>query len=286
MNIYHLFLLLLILCVIGLSILVFWATRLETTTVSISNIHSVKFIHISDIHISHMLVSKKKLRRQISKLSPNFIILSGDYIDKFSQLPRFIKLIKYINPDNLPIYACLGNHDYHAFINESELFTLENNLDDENFKIFLETLALNGIELLRNSTINYKTNNTRVTIAGIDEYRYNAHNIDKTLTSTTDDIDIFIFHNPDLVLELHSYLEKNNKKTPSICLAGHFHGGQIWLPFNLEYKLLRNEKLCKRGITKGLHHIDNIPIYISRGLGCVLFPFRFFSTPEITLFKL
>ena len=83
-------------------------------------------------------------------------------------------------------------------------------------------------------------------------------------------------HNPDIVFKIpEGYVD--------YLLCGHFHGGQIWMPFNLEFRILRNEVLCKMGITRGAHKVKGINLYISRGLGNVCFPLRFLSTPEIAI---
>ena len=71
-----------------------------------------------------------------------------------------------------------------------------------------------------------------------------------------------------------------------IIFSGHFHGGQIWAPFDLEYRLLRRERLCKAGIRRGLHAVNGMRLYIGRGIGNVVFPFRFLSPPEITVIDL
>jgi predicted MPP superfamily phosphohydrolase len=86
-----------------------------------------------------------------------------------------------------------------------------------------------------------------------------------------------ISHNPDIVLHIP-------EDSVDLLIAGHFHGGQMWMPFKLEYLLLRKDKVSRMGHIKGFSVIRRNRIYISRGLGTVLFPLRFFSVPEVTVF--
>ena len=90
---------------------------------------------------------------------------------------------------------------------------------------------------------------------------------------------IVIGHNPDQILAL-------DERVCTYFLSGHFHGGQIRLPFRIEYILLREEKLIKMGIFSGPFELQGIRGFISKGVGCVLFPFRFFARPEINLLRL
>lgn len=69
-------------------------------------------------------------------------------------------------------------------------------------------------------------------------------------------------------------------------LAGHFHGGQIYLPFHLEFFVLRREKLGRMGYHKGSFALNGLTGYISRGLGSVLFPLRLGSMPELAILEL
>ncbi|MDD5603300.1 MAG: hypothetical protein PHG48_04335 [Eubacteriales bacterium] len=92
-------------------------------------------------------------------------------------------------------------------------------------------------------------------------------------------INIAISHNPDIT-------ESLPPSSFDLLLCGHYHGGQIWAPFNLEFRSLRNDILSRKGITRGLHRVNGINIYISRGLGNVLIPFRFMSRPEAAIIDL
>jgi predicted MPP superfamily phosphohydrolase len=55
------------------------------------------------------------------------------------------------------------------------------------------------------------------------------------------------------------------------------------MPWNLEFFLLRKDVLCKMGLRRGLHKVNDIKVYLNRGLGNVVVPFRFLSRPEITV---
>ena len=90
---------------------------------------------------------------------------------------------------------------------------------------------------------------------------------------------ILLTHNPDLILKL-----------PRLCaltllLAGHTHGGQVRLPLNIEFTLLKKDILPKKGIYYGFHTYNGTPLYITSGIGCSLLPIRFRSKAEIALIE-
>lgn len=233
------------------------------------NSRCLKIIHISDIHINRLRVQTWRVKDRILNVNPDLIIITGDYIETVTHVDKFLGFLKEIKC-HYKVYLCLGNHDYKAFSNNAE------GLSD-----FIESIKCLGITILHNECICYEKNSKKYNIAGIEDLREGSPDIDKALAGCCADafMNIAFSHNPDLVLEIPP-----NKVDYLFC--GHFHGGQIWTPFGLEFKILRKDRLCKMGIKRGLHRINNLNLYINKGLGNVAIPLRFLSRPEITVYYL
>ena len=115
-------------------------------------------------------------------------------------------------------------------------------------------------------------------LVGIDDIKTGEPFDNDILAGLRDKCDtvIALSHNPDISLQIP-------ENSVDLLLTGHFHGGQIWMPFKLEYLLLRKDKLSKMGYIKGFATIRKNLVYINRGLGTVVVPFRFFSVPEVAV---
>jgi len=229
----------------------------------------LKIIHLTDIHINLLRVKPYKVKNIIKKESPDFILMSGDYITRKSDIPKFINFLNEIKCDN-KIYMCFGNHDYEAFLKDKS-----GGLDR-----FMKEVEKQGVTILHDDSDVFVKRGVKYNIIGITDYRRGAHDIDKALKNCAEDgkLNIAITHNPDVVLEMP-------KGKIDYLFCGHFHGGQIWMPFDLEFRVLRKEKLCKMGIKRGHHRLNGVDVYISNGIGNVLFPLRFLSRPEITVLE-
>lgn len=265
----------LIIILIAIAILVLLYMRVETTLLEVSRINlsegkpNLKIIQLSDIHIKRMNVSVKKINKVITAEKPDMLILTGDYIEYPKEITRFFDFIENLQI-NCPIYACFGNHDYKAFLR-----------DTKGMEAYKSKLTEKGFTILHNKSICFEKNNVKYNITGIEDLKYGKWNIKEALSTKCPDADktIAFTHNPDAALYIPD-------KAVDCLLAGHFHGGQVWLPFNLEFLLLRKEKLCRSGIKRGLHDINDFKLYISRGIGNVAMPIRFLSRPEITVIEI
>ncbi len=252
--------------------MIFETTLLKKNYINFSkSSKGLKIAQLSDLHVNHLHIGKKKLASALRDVNPDIVVITGDYIETTNDIPKALDLIKTL-ADDFPVYLTLGNHDHKALLN------IKNGVES-----FINQLNQTGAIVLNNECKSIYKNNTTYNIVGIDDLKRGKPDLDKAFrnidSSSRDSINIVFSHNPDMLLELP-------KEEADYFLCGHFHGGQIWMPFHLEFRILRREQLCKKGYRRGLHKINGIVVYINRGLGNVLFPLRFLSVPEIAVIQL
>lgn len=242
---------------------------------TLSETAGIRFLHFTDIHIRRLFISARRIKKAIEKTKPDYILFSGDFLDAPKDLKKLVKWLGDIDIQ-VPAYAVLGNHEHHCFCAHPS------------FKnIFLKAMKDLNIRVLNNDVITlHRNNGEKVTdntgsaaLIGIRDYKTGYLINNKIFTGLREQhrYVVAFSHNPDISLHIP-------ENSVDILITGHLHGGQIWLPFNLEYLLLRKDKLSKMGYYKGFATIRKNRVYISRGLGTALFPFRFLSVPEVTVF--
>lgn len=235
----------------------------------------LRFLHMTDIHIGLLHISARRIRNTIQKARPDYILLSGDLLDKPKDLKKLVRWFGALHL-HAPVFCTLGNHDYSCMKQDSSFQ-----------KDFMSAMEKLNIRILTNEVVRLQGKKEQngtgniVALAGLDDIKTGVP-VDNRLFQGLRDQSrrILAFsHNPDIVRHIP-------EESVDLLITGHFHGGQMWMPFKLEYLLLRKDKVSKMGHIKGFSVIRKNRIYISRGLGTVLFPFRFFSVPEVTVFDI
>jgi predicted MPP superfamily phosphohydrolase len=248
-----------------------YTTRVHTLPTSTG----LRFLHLTDIHISLLLISAGRIRKTIENTRPDYILISGDILSKPDDLKKFVRWFEKINPGT-PVFSVLGNHEHRCFRKnpgfKNEFLSAMKALD---IRVLCNEVVFLPGKREKNSGCSSKT----IALAGFDDYKAGQvvnNQIFQGLRERSDSIFAFS-HNPDIALHIP-------EGSVDLLITGHFHGGQIWLPFKLEYLFLRKDIVSKMGYIKDFATIRGNRVYISRGLGTVLFTFRFLSVPEVTIF--
>lgn len=248
------------------SYMFFEASWLKVNHHLISKKNGLRIAIVSDLHPAFCRVSPLGVRKIILSLKPDLYIFLGDALDKPKHIKQTAKWLKTCSAGTNSV-AILGNHDRKLFIAKPHLY-----------KQYKKELLDAGIKLCKDGHQLLHFGERKLLLTAFnDKSKSEAIRLPET-TGDHSDTEIFHIvctHNPQLLTRLP-------EKYADFAVAGHFHGGQIWMPFNLEFRLFRGEALGKAGIVKGLHTINGTPTWISCGIGNVMFPLRLGARPEIT----
>jgi len=222
----------------------------------------IKVVFISDLHYGNYYykLRLKKIVESVNKLEADFIIIGGDYIDnskrsKFNKnlLDTLFKELHFLKAE-MGVITVLGNHDYYL---------------EKNMNSLIEFFKDNNITLLKNDTLELNLGDNKVLIHGVEDLLRGVINVDR-LKIDMNYLNILVSHNPDFYEEF--------KLDFDIGLSGHTHGGQVNL-FGL-YAPITESKYGQKYV-KCLNKKGNSTIITTKGLGCSMFPIRFFAVPEI-----
>jgi len=229
---------------------------------------NTKIILLSDFHTFSFGFKEKKVLSLIKDYSPDFIFITGDFVDKSSRNLKACETFweKLGNKKETRVFGVLGNHDHrNKKIRKNIILTL---------------LKKHGIHILNNETIKIFKEKDYMYLSGVDDVHTNNDNLKETLKDLNNNIPkILLSHSPDIANKLDKFKDKGL----SLILAGHTHGGQVKIPLFRPY-WVPTKNMGK--YASGLFKIFRIPMYVNRGVGTSLFPVRFNCRPEVTVVSL
>lgn len=235
-----------------------------------------KLLHFTDFHSSQELQEKvlKDFIKTVQSIKPDFVCYTGDSI---SHDKRYIEPLNNIFSKPTAKYAkfaCLGNHDFE---------------DKNKGRTIIREVGSAGYEYLINNSEKYEFNGQTIHFFGLDDLWNGKQDFKKTFNNLNkEQLNILLTHNPSNIEEISRY-------NPDIVLAGHTHGGQIYLPYILNgiYKKLYDPRFIR-----GLYKVGNSTLYVNRGIGSTLTTMRLlgrrytipairlFAQPEIAIFEI
>ena len=239
-----------------ITLLFIWSFFIEPNLLVIKNytfkeLGDKKIVFVSDFHIAKNERKRlKKIVNTINEIEPDLVLSGGDFIkghDGKYTLP-IEEQVKEFKKLKAPMITVLGNHDGWY--------------DKDGVR---ETLQANGIIVLENSNTKFEG----LSIAGVEDIQTGFPDVEMALIGTEHPT-ILLSHSPDIYYDVREKVE--------LILAGHLHGGQIYLPFigalNLPSKY--GNKLV-RGLIEDTHN----KMLVTKGLGTSILPIRFGAVPEI-----
>ena len=239
-----------------ITLLFIWSFFIEPNLLVVKNytfkaLGGKKIVFVSDFHIAKNERKRlQKIVKTINEIEPDLVLSDGDFIkdhDEKYTLP-IEEQVKEFKKIKAPMITVLGNHD--------------GKFDKARVRNVLQT---SGIIVLENSNTKFEG----LSIAGVEDIQTGFRDVEMALIGMEHPT-ILLSHNPDIYYDVHEKVE--------LILAGHLHGGQIYLPFigalNLPSKY--GNKLV-RGLIEDTHN----KMLVTKGLGTSILPIRFGAVPEI-----
>jgi len=231
----------------------------------------LRILHISDLHIERLSLREKQLPALMEAAAPDFILLSGDYVNTSNKTDPIAHqhvrelLGKLSAPGG--VFAVLGSPRV--------------DLRDIVAPLFEDS----GVRLLRDELIELSgPDGQAIRLVGLD-----CHHDD--LAGDVEALDTLPINgagNGPLILLYHSpeLMPRAVEREIDLYLCGHTHGGQVRLP--LVGPVVTSSKLGRRYVM-GHYHEGRTHLYVSRGVGFEGMGaprVRFLCPPEITLITL
>ncbi len=217
----------------------------------------LRVAQLSDIHHG-LYLSLPTVERAVEAtnvLGADMIALTGDFVTSSRDYVRPMARALSRLSAPLGVFAVLGNHDYRA---GAELVARE--------------LRRNGIQVLRNSHAVLRRGSDRLWLIGVDDLWYNC-DLKRALRGVPGEAPkVLLSHNP-LIIGQAAGLGLD------LVLSGHTHGGQVRLP-------VLGSVYRRRRYTNGWDRLHDTQIYVCRGLGKSIVPFRIGCPPEIAVLQL
>jgi predicted MPP superfamily phosphohydrolase len=222
---------------------------------------SFRILQLSDIHHSRFFPLDRVARmvELSNRLQPDLVALTGDFVTySRASIEPIAEMLGALEA-RAGVVAVLGNHDFRV-----GAATIE------------RALRRRGIEVLRNRHILLRKNGAVLPIAGVDDYRYGADPA-KALWGIPQDLPtVLLAHNPRLLNTLACY-------GVSLVLSGHTHGGQVNLPLLGTIYGRSPERLRFK---MGWDRLGDTQIYVSRGIGTIVLPWRLRCPAEMPWLEL
>jgi predicted MPP superfamily phosphohydrolase len=259
--------------------------KTESVTIKIKGLNKdldgLKIVQLSDMHLAGFYHHGKILRNVINEvnyINPDLILNTGDFVSfgwrEFGRNDTILSKAKsrYGN------FAVMGNHDSGGYQpNYTEADKANNVL------IMNNLIEASGYNVLNDEFKTVVIGNTKIALIGVITTGRHPDIINGNLGKATRGLDsvdfkILLTHDPN-----HWEKAVAGKTDIDLTLSGHTHGMQMGI---LTKKIKWSPSKYFYPHWNGLFSEGNQYQYVNRGLGVLVFPFRIWMPPEITVITL
>jgi predicted MPP superfamily phosphohydrolase len=214
----------------------------------------------SDLHVGPPHITLARLRdivEEANATDADLILMPGDFVDtplrwRMAEPEEIAAELKRLRAKG-GVFATLGNHDWWY--------------DPTRVRRAFEK---EGIRVLDNQAVKIERQGKTFWVAGFADAWAGQPNIEGTLRQITDDAPVIAFtHNPQIFPGIPARV--------ALTVAGHTHGGQIWLPF-VGRPVISDWPYAIGHIIEGGRHL-----FVTPGIGTSICPVRLGVPPEISL---
>jgi predicted MPP superfamily phosphohydrolase len=225
---------------------------------------------ISDLHVGSPFWDLAALSRLVERANaerPDLVLLGGDFLINgvaggrpFAPEAIAERLTALRAP--LGVFAVLGNHDWRN--------------DGERLR---RALVARGIVVLEESARRLEVRGESLYLVGLADQLQRPSNPRAVLSAVPAEAPTLVLvHEPDVFASF-----PRQGLAPTLTLAGHTHGGQVWLPLvgSLVVPSRFGDRYAHGHIVEEGRHL-----FVTSGVGTSILPIRFLVPPEIAIVTL
>lgn len=228
----------------------------------------LRIAFLSDLHAGAPFINEKYIENLVSKInamSPDLVLIGGDLVINgvvggqsipFVKVASLLKMLKA----RLGVYSVLGNHDWWN--------------DGEMIRSVLEN---HGIQVLDNkSKLLEVSSKFNFWLIGIGDEFTNHADADLAFSLVKNNAPKILFmHDPAAIFQV--------KRNFFLALAGHMHGGQVFIP---GIGAIITPGNAPKSWADGWVDFKFGSLFVSKGLGTSILPVRFNAPPEFVILDL
>jgi len=221
----------------------------------------LRIVQISDIHHGLFLPEQwlAEAVQQTNRLRADIVVLTGDFVTySRANIEPAAEILSRLRA-RYGVLAVLGNHDFRV---GADAVT--------------SALRRKHREVLRNQHVAIQFGGSSLYVAGVDDYGYGADVRRAVRGIPRDSATVLLAHNPRII-------HLASRHGVSLVLSGHTHGGQVNLPL-LGTVYGRSPERLRYKI--GWDRLGPTQIYVNRGIGTIVLPWRLRCPAEITHLEL